>query len=427
MQQRLMILGSMDEFIDLVKKANNRGIYTVVCDGYPDGPAKKYADKAYNVDIRNIDGVVEICKKEKINGIIASFSDILFEYLVKIAHAAGLKTYCTPEKSVFLRAKSEMKQMFRALNIPTVASRKLHRGFSEEEIAGFSFPVVIKPIDGYGSRGIYIVDSIEEIRERFNQIVQYSTYSDDILVESYNDGYEFNMMNWIVDGEVYTLGLADREKSVEVQGEIPHVSRICYPSRILDCVLEDARAIIKKVADFTGIQTGPISMQFFYKPGEGIEVCECAGRLFGYEHELVTYASGFDIEELLLDYVYDEEGMKKRLQGHGPHFDKLAAGLYFHGYEGKVADMAGARELVEKIQPLQSMFYYQEGEAISHGVGAKPYLLRLYIQSGDYETLDELTRELFENIRVFDPNGRNLVYHNEIAKYILENMKERGE
>ena len=47
MEQRLMILGSMDEFIEIVNKAKKRGIYTVVCDGYPDGPAKKYADKAY--------------------------------------------------------------------------------------------------------------------------------------------------------------------------------------------------------------------------------------------------------------------------------------------------------------------------------------------------------------------------------------------
>ena len=60
MEQRLMILGSMDEFIELVNKAKKRGIYTVVCDGYPDGPAKKYADKAYDIDIRKVDEIVEV-------------------------------------------------------------------------------------------------------------------------------------------------------------------------------------------------------------------------------------------------------------------------------------------------------------------------------------------------------------------------------
>ena len=168
MEQRLMILGSMDEFIELVNKAKKRGIYTVVCDGYPDGPAKKYADKAYDIDIRKVDEIVEVCRIEKINGIIASFSDILFEYLVKIAEKAGLKTYCTSEKSVYLRAKSEMKKMFDELEIPTPKSRKIHRGFREEEIKDFSYPVVIKPVNGYGSRGIYIVDSAEDIWKLFD-------------------------------------------------------------------------------------------------------------------------------------------------------------------------------------------------------------------------------------------------------------------
>ena len=234
-------------------------------------PAKQYADKAYDIDIREVEQAAEICRQEKLDGIIASFSDILFECLVKIAAKAGLKTYCTVEKSIYLRAKSEMKKMFRELGIPTPESIRLHRGFQEKEIQGISFPAVIKPVNGYGSRGIYIVDSAAEVRELFDQVSQYSTYPDDILIESYNDGFEFNMMNWMADGTVYTLGLADREKSREVKGDIPHVSRICYPSRLIDEVYEEARKIVKKVADYTGIQTGPLSMQFFYKPGVGIE------------------------------------------------------------------------------------------------------------------------------------------------------------
>ena len=401
MEQRLMILGSMDEFIELVNKAKKRGIYTVVCDGYPDGPAKKYADKAYDIDIRKVDEIVEVCRIEKINGIIASFSDILFEYLVKIAEKAGLKTYCTSEKSVYLRAKSEMKKMFDELEIPTPKSRKIHRGFKEEEIKDFSYPVVIKPVNGYGSRGIYIVDSIEEIRKLFDRVAQYSTYPDDILVESYNDGLEFNMMNWMADGEVYTLSLADREKSVEIKGDIPHVSRVCYPSRVIDAVYEEARKIIKKVADYTGIQTGPLSMQFFYKAGQGIEVCECAGRLFGYEHELVTYGSGFDIEELLLDYVYEEGRMREKLKKH----------------EGKICDLSEAEKAIAKIHPEESIIYYSEGEVISHGVGAKPYVARVYLQADTREEIDRQTERLFETFQVTGEDGRSLIYHNQLPNY----------
>ncbi len=417
MERRLMILGSMDEFVGLVKKAKQRGIYTVVCDSYPDGPAKQYADKAYDIDIREVEQAAEICRQEKLDGIIASFSDILFECLVKIAAKAGLKTYCTVEKSIYLRAKSEMKKMFRELGIPTPESIRLHRGFQEKEIQGISFPAVIKPVNGYGSRGIYIVDSAAEVRELFDQVSQYSTYPDDILIESYNDGFEFNMMNWMADGTVYTLGLADREKSREVKGDIPHVSRICYPSRLIDEVYEEARKIVKKVADYTGIQTGPLSMQFFYKPGVGIEVCECAGRLFGYEHELIAYGSGFDVEELLLDYVYDEKSMKAKLERHDAHFPRYSAGLYFHGYEGKISDLSEARRAIEQVHPAESIIYYKEGEMISHGVGAKPYVARVYLQADTWEEIDCCSEEVFRSFHVVGEGGRDLAYHNQLPHY----------
>ena len=64
---RLVILGSMDEFVDLVECAKKRGIYTIVCDGYEDGPAKAHADKAYLEDVRHTDAIAEICRKEPVS------------------------------------------------------------------------------------------------------------------------------------------------------------------------------------------------------------------------------------------------------------------------------------------------------------------------------------------------------------------------
>ena len=52
MKKRLMILGSLNEFTQLVKLAKERGICTVVCDGYPDSTAKQIADFSYDIDVR---------------------------------------------------------------------------------------------------------------------------------------------------------------------------------------------------------------------------------------------------------------------------------------------------------------------------------------------------------------------------------------
>lgn len=411
---RLMILGSMDEFIPLVKRAKERGYYTVVCDGYCDGPAKKYADRSYDIDIRQVEDVVQVCRQEDVNGIIASFSDILFEYLVKIADKAGLKTYCKPERSVLLRSKKQMRRMFQELGVPCPRYRVLNEDYGDEELAELTFPVVMKPVNGYGSRGIFVVDSPKGVREKYAQTSRYSIGSSQIMVEEYNNGYEFNMMNWIMDGEVYTLSIADREKSVEITGDIPHISRLTYPSRRMELVYDEAREIIRKVAAYVGITTGPLSMQFFYRPGQGIQVCECAGRFFGYEHELLTYSSGFSMEDLLLDYVYDEAAMRGRILSHSPFLTKISAGLYFHGYEGTVGETDEVRKLMEEVRPLEYMLYYEQGDRISHEVGAKPYVFRLDITAESYAKLDRLSQEIFRETVIPDEKGQNLLYHNEV-------------
>ena len=73
MKHRLLILGTLGEFVQLVKKSKERGHYTIVCDGYPDGPARQYADASYVIPVTDIDAVAELCQKEKVDGIITSF------------------------------------------------------------------------------------------------------------------------------------------------------------------------------------------------------------------------------------------------------------------------------------------------------------------------------------------------------------------
>lgn len=406
----------MDEFVELVKLSRAKGIYTVVCDGYPDGPAKAFADESYNIDVRNTAEIAELCKKLQIDGIISSFSDLLAECLVNIADAAGLPCYAKPEPFRNLREKVLMKQMLAEVGAGTAVSTVVHKQTIEEDIAKIGFPCVIKPVNGYGSRGIYKLDTAAEVAHYFDEVISYSSF-DYILAEQYLRGHEFNMMNWIVDGEVVTISIADRETSTEIEHAIPHVSRCAYPSRLIDKVYDDARVIIKNVADYVGISNGPLSMQFFWNPEEGIRVCEIAGRLFGYEHELVTLACGLSIEEVLLNHVYDHDALCEQLKNHTPYHPNCSAGCYFHGYEGTVADVSAVEAAVDDPRVVDTHYYYLPGEEIRHGVGAKPYVVRCYTKTNTRQELDDITSRLYQEVKVLDENGKNLLYSNQVMNY----------
>ncbi|MDY3250919.1 MAG: ATP-grasp domain-containing protein [Candidatus Choladocola sp.] len=415
MQKRLMILGSLDEFVRLVQMAGERGIYTIVCDGYKDSPAKQIADKAYDIDVTHTEEIAQVCRQEKVDGIITSFSDLLFECMVKIASLAGLKCYLTPDKLLYYRDKTAMKTMFHEIGVPTSKFVTLSADFADDELKDFHFPVVVKPVDRYGSRGIFVLDSMEKIRERFAEVSGFSDIPK-ILVEEYNDGYEFNMMTWVLDGTVRVISIADREKTPIGTEDIPISTRNVYPSRLYRQVHDEALEILQKVADYTGQKDGALSMQFFWSPGNGISVCEVAGRFLGYEHELVELGSGFCMEDLLLNYVYDEAALRASLMAHDSRMKRCCAVLYFHGQERIVADQTKAREIAGREDVVFDQIFYRDGErVVQHG--PNPYVARYYVTGDSRAAVDRSTEEIFRRISIKDPEGREILYPNKMTVY----------
>ena len=64
MKHKVLILGTLGEFTELVKKAKEKGYETVVCDGYADGIARTYADKAYTIPVTDVDAIALMCREE---------------------------------------------------------------------------------------------------------------------------------------------------------------------------------------------------------------------------------------------------------------------------------------------------------------------------------------------------------------------------
>lgn len=407
-QHRLVILGSLSEFIPLVKRAKERGIYTIVCDGYSDGPAKQFADVVYNIDVRNHEEIAKMCVAEKADGIIGSFSDLLFEQITKIADIAGLRWYAKTDMLDYYREKDCAKALLTKLGVRVPKNTQLYPDFNDAELDGFVFPLVIKPVNGYGSKGIFVVRTLEEIRDYFDQVVLRSSgVRQKIQVEEYAQGYEYNIMTWLTDGKVYPLGLADRERNPQVGSAIPQMNRIAYPSRNLDKIIDEATLVLQKFADAVGQTEGALSMQFFYDEN-GVEVCEIAGRLFAYENELITYGSGLSIMDLLLDYVYDPEKVRDVLMNHSTRYEKCFAGFYFVGIHGKtIADQSVIRELAKDPHVMDTLMFYEDGETIDR-YSSKSYLVRYYIGAESREELDAVTKMFFERMYVPATDGERL-------------------
>lgn len=412
-QEKLLILGSLDEFVQLVDMARARGIYTIVCDGYKDGPAKLVADAYYDVDVRKIDTIGALCQKEGVSRIVTSFSDLLFECMVKIADRTGIPCYLSPGQLPYYRDKAVMKDLLKTLGIATPHFYRLNKDFSDAAFDNISFPVVTKPLDLYGSRGLFVLENPDEVRNLFDTICA-SSQVKEILVEEYHTGHEFNMMSWVLDGEVVVLSIADREKTWTDSKDVPYGSRNVYPSCLISSVYDGAKDILQKFILATGQVEGPLCMQFFWTPGDTIQVCEIAGRFFGYEHELLEYCSGLSIEQLLLDWMYDPDRLRIALQEHNSFFNRTSAVLYFQARDGVIGDISSVDEIAKKECVKKMQCFYQVGDTVSPH-GPMPYVARCYIACKTREDVDRETKQILAQMKITDTKGISLLFENEMG------------
>lgn len=422
--RRLLVIGSMDEFVELVRHARRRGCYVIVADGYVDGPARVYADEDHVVDVRDPRKLAELYKSRRADAVVTSYSDVLFESACEMRRILGADEPFPLESMEILRDKASMRKLLDELGVAHPRSVEVSSSSEAlESSRGLAFPCVMKPVDGYGSHGIRVVRDSAEAARVFGDVARHATRGERCLIEEYDEGAEINMTAWVCDGVAYPVSFADREKTFMGEGIVPQVTRIVYPSRQPRAVFDRALEIVQAVVDRLGVTAGPVCMQFFCGEGSRVSVCEITGRVFGYEHELIELGSGLSVEELLLDTAFDKASLKRRLEAHVlSAFVEPCCGLYFHGCDGVVGDLSRARESLRDDTVVDSLFYVEEGDAFTHGEGSKPYIARAYLQARDYRSLDRASARVLGAFYVPDAEGGDLSLVGRLPAYAAHEL-----
>lgn len=403
--KRLLILGSVEDFTCLTKQAVDRGIYTVVVDAAHYGEAKKIACKAYDVAIDDRDGINSIIRFEKIDHVLTSFSDNLYEYSVNYSVDNGLPTNIAYDKVRYLRDKILMKKMFAELGIPTARAQKIDIDNCSAESLELQYPLILKPFDGWGSKGMYVVNSFDEIKSAMYISASYSTTPTTAMVEERNIGKEINAMTWVKDGTVTFVELGDRETSGGSSKNLPYPSREIFPAVYYDEIVDTIRNYVLKVSEYVGMTEGPISIQLFYDhASKKLSVGEVAGRFFGLGQGVTPLINGVDINTLLLNMVYDPEKNWGELKHYEKGNDHCSFDLHITPLAGVVRDLGNIGDFVNNPHVIESTIYAYPG------VSTKliPYIIRLYCRFETREEADAFTDDVYGNIFVPGLDGQNL-------------------
>ena len=157
--KKILIISSDSNDISFVKAAKELGVYTICCDRYTDwkkSPAKAYADESWNIDYSDIETVVKKCKERKIDGVIAGYSEERVLAACRIAKKIGTPFYTTEDQIEITRNKRRFKELCNQYNISTPKEFCKSLPMTEKEIEDIKYPVIVKPSDNGGRKGISV-------------------------------------------------------------------------------------------------------------------------------------------------------------------------------------------------------------------------------------------------------------------------------
>lgn len=296
--KRLLILGGMRISCEIVRKAKAMGVYTLVADynTIEDSPGKQIADEAVDLNVTDVDAVVNYVKNHDVDGVFVGFNDMLLPYYAEICEKVGLPCYGTKTQFETLIAKDRYKDLCRQFGVPTIPEYDINDEY-------IKYPVLVKPVDSSGSRGITICRNRQEL-EKAVEIGRKVSKTEKVLIERYMDGREVTAFWTFQNGNYYLSALANRHvKHNQGSDVIPLPVGYTFPSVFLPKYQREVEEPCKKMFRHLGIKNGMMFMQCKVE-GDNCYLYDLGYRSTGsLEYKILKRMCGYDPLEMMIRYA----------------------------------------------------------------------------------------------------------------------------
>lgn len=304
-----MILGAGAGQLPFINIARKKGAYVIVISPKGKYPGIELADKFYAFDTRDKEQILNIAKQEKIDAVTTDQTDVSVPTVAYIAKKLGLKGIGY-EKALEFTDKYKMRCAANKLgiNVPQFALAK-NLDEAKECIKKMSLPVIIKPTDSSGSRGVFRIDTITELNIHFSENIQYS-YSNSVIIEEFIVGKEYLADGFAMEGNYINLDLGIKSY-FDKKGM--YISKMCMFSSAGLIEKKEEQMVLdvnQKLIQGLGLEFGITHGEYIYDPKkEKVYLVEIAARGGGVylSSDLTPTASGVATNEMLLDYLLDEK------------------------------------------------------------------------------------------------------------------------
>lgn len=279
--KRLLMLGGSLYQTYAIKEAKRLGYYVITCDYLPQNPGHKFADEYYNVSTIDKEAVLKLATELKVDGVVAYASDPAAPTAAYVCEKLGLPT--SPYKSVEILSN---KDLFRAFLQENNFTCPKAMGFTTYEdalahIDEFQMPVMVKPVDSSGSKGINKMTDKAQLKDFVEDALHYSR-GKRFLIEEFivKKGHQISGDAFSVDGKLVFHCLGNEFYDPNCDKDFAPLGE-CWPFQMDHKYIEDLEQQLQRIMTLLNMKSNSYNVEAIVGEDDKVYLLELGARSGG--------------------------------------------------------------------------------------------------------------------------------------------------
>lgn len=295
--KKLMLLGGMRYLVPVIEAAHKLGVYVITCDYLPNNIAHKYSDEYCNVSILEKDKVLEKARELKIDGILSFACDPGVVTAAYVAEKMELPSSGPYESIEILQNKGKFRKFLTENNFNVPVAKQytdIETALNDTEM--FNWPVIVKPTDSAGSKGVTKVVEKSELRDAINYALKFS-HSNEFIIEDFLEkiGDSSDCDSFSVDGELKFVSFSAQK--FDENCENPYTpAAYTWPASISKAHQEELINEIQRLLKLLDMKNSIYNIETRECTNGKAYIMECSPRGGGNRlAEMIRYMTGVDM------------------------------------------------------------------------------------------------------------------------------------
>ena len=397
-QKKLMLLGGLRYLLPVIEEAHKIGAYVITADYLPDNIAHKYSDEYCNVSIIDKEAVLAKAKELGIDGILSHAVDPGVVSAAYVAEQMGLPFQTSYKAACILQDKSLFRKflMENGFNCPhakgyTMAEEAL------KDVDYFNWPVIVKPVDSAGSKGVTKVSNPEDLPSAIETALSCSI-SKNFIIEDFLDiwGYQSSADIFTVDGKLVYPAYSDQLFDKDAANPYTPAIEI-WPASMEQHYQDDLTEQLQRLFTLLDVKTGIYNVESRVCSNGKAYIMEVSPRGGGNRiAELQDMATG---QNLIKNEILKALDMPMDIIT-TPIYDGIWCNYILHSLESGILESIDIDETFKKKHVRSIGFTKKIGDKVEMFMGANQSLGTLFLQFDTREELDEALANQHKWLRI---------------------------